>query len=102
MVEKDRLPFAEASQPETLGMLHFCADEYMQYIAELDLTEEQKIEFLSALWNIMSAFVNFGWGVDSVIPLLAVNASENDEVALKEVYPTPNFNATADAEEEEL
>jgi len=32
---------------------HFCSDE-------------EAIEFLRTLWNIMCAFVDLGWGVDSL------------------------------------
>ena len=85
-------------QPEALGMLEFNADEYMEYLSDLNLTDAEKVEFLQVLWNIMSAFVNFGWGVDSVIPLLAIKASEASGNALQEVYPTPSFNATASGE----
>lgn len=88
-------------QPETPGMLRFEPEEYMEYLEDLVLTEAEKVEFLQTLWNIMSAFVNYGWGVDSVIPMLALKASKDSEAELKEVYPTPNFNATAAAEEEE-
>jgi len=33
---------------------------------EFDLTYEQQTELLQTLWNIMSTFVDIGWGVDTV------------------------------------
>jgi uncharacterized protein YdaT len=96
MVDKDRLPFAEAAQPDTLGVLPFQADEYMEYVDDLELTEAQKVEFLHTLWHIMSAFVDLGFGVDSVIPMLAQKASENREDALQGNIPTHDFNVAVE------
>lgn len=50
--------------------------DYLSYMDDLDIPEEEKIEFLRTLWNIMAAFVNWGFGVDSVIPLLAQKAAK--------------------------
>jgi hypothetical protein len=96
MVDKDLLPFANNSQPETLGMLPFEAAEYLEYVDDLELTEAQKVEFLRTLWTIMSAFVELGFGVDSVIPMLAQKASESDELAVQETVPKHEFNVAVD------
>ena len=40
-----------------------------QYLPEVEGrfdSEEDAIEFLRTLWNIMCAFVDVGWGVDSI------------------------------------
>ncbi len=40
-----------------------------RYIPEVEAqfdSEEEAIEFLRTLWNIMCAFVDVGWGVDSI------------------------------------
>ena len=45
-----------------------------QVEAQFD-SEEEAIEFLRTLWSIMCAFVDLGWGVDSIhfaFPELAV------------------------------
>lgn len=44
----------------------FDAERYLPLIDEMEITEEQKREFLGTLWNIMVAFVDLGFGVDSV------------------------------------
>ena len=44
----------------------FDIDEYLPDVAEFDLTEEQARELLAQLWRIMEAFVDLGFGVDSV------------------------------------
>ena len=39
---------------------------YEHYLAECDLTEDQKREFLDTLWSIIVAFVDLGFGVHPV------------------------------------
>lgn len=101
MGNKDLRPFDQSSQPDTLGVLSFEAAEYMEYVDDLELTEAQKVEFLRTLWTIMSAFVELGFGVDSVIPMLAKKASENGADALQKEIPTHEFNVAADEGPEE-
>jgi hypothetical protein len=96
MGNKDLQPFNQSSQPETLGVLPFEAAEYMEYVDDLELTEAQKVEFLRTLWTIMSAFVELGFGVDSVIPMLAQKASETSADALQKEIPTHEFNVAVD------
>lgn len=48
------------------GTPAFDAEEYLPYVAEFDLTEEQASELLATLWEIMKAFVDLGFGVDSI------------------------------------
>lgn len=49
----------------------FDIEKYRDDITEFDLTDEQADELLKTLWTIMSAFVDLGFGVDSVQYLLA-------------------------------
>lgn len=100
MGDKDLRHFNQSSQPNTLGTPQFDAAEYMEHVDGLELTEEQKVEFLRTLWTIMSAFVELGFSVDSVIPMLAKNASENEADALQKDIPTHEFNVAADDEPE--
>lgn len=37
--------------------------QYLHYLDDEDLTEEQKYEFLENLWNIVSEFVALGFNV---------------------------------------
>jgi hypothetical protein len=100
MVDKDLQSFNEFSQPESSGVLTFEASSYMEYADDLELTEAQKVEFLQTLWNIMAAFVNAGFAVDSVIPALMQKASESGENALQQSIPTHEFNVAADDEDD--
>lgn len=38
-------------------------EKYQAYLDEADMTEEQKEEFLQALWSIIVSFVDLGFGV---------------------------------------
>ena len=41
-------------------------EEYRDQLEDFDLSEDQEKELLQALWQIMSAFVDLGWGVDNL------------------------------------
>jgi hypothetical protein len=73
------------NQTELMGVPPFDAAQYRDYLADLDITEEQGAELLSTLWWIMAAFVDLGFPVDSVsraLPAFAEAAWEpgSDEV----------------------
>lgn len=40
--------------------------KYHEHIEEFDLTAEEEAELLKNLWLIMAAFVDLGFGVDSI------------------------------------
>ena len=65
-------------------MPEFDADKYMQFVEDFDMTEDRKKEYLQTLWWIMAAFVNLGFGVDSVARLFASGTSENGPDELQE------------------
>lgn len=100
MVDKDLQSFNQFSQPESSGVLPFEAARYMEYADDLELTEAEKVEFLQTLWNIMTAFVNAGFAVDSVIPALLQGASVRAKDGLQESIPTHEFNVAADSEDD--
>jgi len=52
----------------------FDMDKYMKMAGEFDMSEEEKRELLTTLWDIMSRFVELGFGLDSVSILEAQNA----------------------------
>lgn len=77
----------------------FNPDEYRDDLAGLDLTKEQQDELLQTLWHIMSAFVDMGWGVDTVqmfLPGLFENAGA-DSGKLLEANNRQQLNQTAAA-----
>ncbi len=41
-------------------------ERYQAYIDDNDLSDQQKAEFLNALWTVIVAFVDFGYGVHPV------------------------------------
>lgn len=41
-------------------------DNYMELLDEMDMTEAQKEEFLQALWEIVTGFVELGFGTHPV------------------------------------
>lgn len=44
----------------------FDINYYLDMASGFDMSEEEKIELLTILWDIMKRFVELGWGVDSV------------------------------------
>ncbi len=60
----------------------FVAGEYLHHLEGLDISEEQKHEFLKTLWWIMAAFVDMGFDVKAVpafIPDMGKLSSEFTE-----------------------
>ncbi|MBV1928177.1 MAG: hypothetical protein KUG81_01520 [Gammaproteobacteria bacterium] len=66
-------------------------EKYREHMQEFDLTAEEEAELLKNLWLIMAAFVDLGFGVDS-IQLLSASDEKPGLVA------APN----ADGQDEEL
>lgn len=93
---KENLPKESGALQKAPSVLPFDAERYMEHITDLDMTHAQKVEFLRVLWDIMSAFVDLGFGVDSVIPILVQRASENGANALQETIPKHEFNVAVD------
>lgn len=56
----------DANSKNSDAPLDLTAEQFRHHIDEFDLTEEQQTELLQTLWNIMSTFVDIGWGVDTV------------------------------------
>jgi len=80
----------------------FDAAKYQEYIKDFDLPEEQQRELLQTLWWIMVAFVDLGFGVDSVqqcLPALKDFALAADANALEQKMNTEAFNGAADKAE---
>lgn len=54
----------------------FDINHYLEMAKDFDMSEQEKIELLTVLWDIMRRFVELGFGVDSVSLL-------GDEIAEK-------------------
>ncbi len=93
----ERETFNNSAQLNEHGLpTDFDVAEYIEDLESLPMTEEQKAELLRTLWDIMSAFARWGFGVDSVIPLLAQNSLESGRDQLQEAIPTHEFNVAAE------
>lgn len=49
---------------------------FEEYLADSDLTDDQKHEFLTVLWSIIVGFVDLGFGIHPVQQALASASSE--------------------------
>lgn len=66
----------------------FQADEYLHFLADVDWTEVQKREFIGALWQIVTSFVDLGFGLHPLQNILEAKPLELDSadvLALSEV-----------------
>lgn len=87
-------PIAET---ERTGLSSFDPDKYAPYLADMDMTDDQKAELLRVLWSIMATFVQIGFGddpVQHVIPAL-VKAAEMEEDSSGEEDTTEDTTAQA-------
>ena len=59
-LEASRLPLSLGAEPRIVTVDY---DLYAHFLEDSELSEEQKREFLQALWNIVVEFVSLGFGV---------------------------------------
>ncbi|WP_430436061.1 hypothetical protein [Oceanibaculum nanhaiense] len=64
-------------------------DLYAHYLEDSDLSEDQKREFLQALWNIIVAFVSLGFGV---------HPAQQVEIACGKSYESANKPLRAESD----
>jgi len=57
---------SESSAPTSRPVLTLDVALYEHMLADSDLTEDQKREFLETLWSIIVGFVDLGFGIDPV------------------------------------
>jgi hypothetical protein len=88
---------SDAGDVACAGLPLFDAEKYRNELQDLDLTEQETIEFLKVIDFIMRSFVEVGWGVDSVIPALLQRtfASASDEVEEKGSDKSKQFSSAA-------
>ena len=62
------IDFVEARNRRQLSRkrLEVDVDRYQTYLNDSDLSVEQKADFLNALWTVIVAFVDLGYGVHPV------------------------------------
>jgi len=49
--------------PDTSPTLQFDWQEWLPFVEDSDLTDDQKREMIETLWSIVIAFVDLGWDV---------------------------------------
>ena len=79
--EKSNDSLRKSDDLQPANVLALDTDKYLPELQDFDLTDEQKIELLQTLWSIMKAFVEVGFGVDSIhhfVPALSAIAQENE------------------------
>lgn len=59
-----------------LPPLQFDPDDYRAELKELNLTREQEDEFLVLLWNLISHFVDIGFGIEATQLVIAAHFAE--------------------------
>lgn len=59
-------PLSGKGEEGALAPLACEPQDYMNELAEFEMSDEQKTELLQTLWNIMATMVDIGWGVDTV------------------------------------
>jgi|GEM_PF-2739078 len=64
--KNDRLGRAFGAAKPGPGALHLDHARYAKQVADLDISDEDARAFIEALWSVMVAFVDIGWGVDAV------------------------------------
>ena len=79
----------------------FKPEVYWAYLDDMDLTDDQKTSILEALWSIMAAFVDLGFGADSVqfvLPAIVyAGLSDEDKASIAQ----QSFGAAARMKQEE-
>lgn len=93
--------FEAARREAAAPTLAFDKEKYLPELEDTDLTQEQKIELLQALWSIMEAFVDLGFGANSIhhfFPELTTEPSESGvgRVELENGKCKENFEDSAD------
>ena len=72
-------------------VLTFDADDYREYVQEMNLSDSQEQELLGALWSIIVQFVDLGFGIEPVQRAKSITSK-----------PCPDDGSTKAADELEL
>ncbi|MEW8072638.1 MAG: hypothetical protein AB2826_19655 [Candidatus Thiodiazotropha sp.] len=65
-------------------------EKYREHVKDFDLSEEEQAELLKTLWSIMAAFVDMGFGVDSIQLLSSLDQQqESPQIPAQEGQMNP-------------
>ena len=70
--------------------MRFDPEKYRKYLPETDWSEKVQDEWLETLWNMMSAFVDLGFGTDSVQTVLKARRPSSPEKLRPKAQGTSN------------
>lgn len=83
--------------------LTFDAQEYCHFLADCDWTEEQKREFIEALWQIIVSFVDLGFDLHPVQQVMeSPRTLELDSGDVLDSINTPQILGTTNAALDQL
>lgn len=74
----------KAASQQPLGHLEIGLEHYQGYLNDPSLTPDQKAEIIGALWTIISAFVELGFGVHPVQQACGKHETELDQMGNSE------------------
>ncbi len=60
------MSIAPAAEPDTPPVVRLDVALYERYLSDGGMTDDQKREFLEALWSIVVGFVDLGFGIDPI------------------------------------
>lgn len=75
-------------------------ERYQAYLDDSGLTDEQKREFLQALWSIIVAFVDLGFGVHPLQEVCGKD-TQNGSDSVKQEFDAIELGDISDTEENE-
>lgn len=85
----------QASQTPSRPALTFDPQEFCHYLADSDWTQEQKVEFIEALWQIVVSFVDLGFDLHPVQRVIDVSSTlEPDSTVVLDSPNLQNFETT--------
>jgi len=87
----------ENPTPAGRPALSFDAQEFCHHLADCDWTEEQKVEFIEALWQIVVSFVDLGFELHPVQRVIdAPSTLELDSVDVLGSLNRQQFETTSE------
>jgi hypothetical protein len=65
-MNEPKAPTHERGPPQPNLAIQFDAQEFAHFLAESDLTHEQKLEYIQTIWGIVLQFIDLGFGIHPV------------------------------------
>lgn len=85
----------QESQTPSRPALTFDPQEFCHYLADSDWTQEQKVEFIEALWQIVVSFVDLGFDLHPVQRVIDTSSTlEPDSGVVLDSPDLQNFETT--------